>query len=202
MRRDPGESNLKDYLFFPLVLIVAILMVLGSIMVGANAPQCGPFGGADGPADYSFATIKGQNLCRMEGRKGYELQLANDILTIRGEAEENYGELVRSPQFKLGADLETVYAGQKLTISLQVKPTEGAGAMAFEAMYSTGKAGNSGWQRFDLIPDWQTYQFEYQVPEKLLENTVAYDYFAVRPVVPEKVRGIMIREIEFRRAGF
>ena len=69
-------------------------------------------------------------------------------------------------------------------------------------MYSAGKVGNSGWHRFELEPDWKTYTFEYVVPEKLLENAVAYDYFSIRPVVPEKVRGIMIREIEFRRSGF
>ena len=41
-----------------------------------------------------------------------------------------------------------------------------------------------------------------EVPDKLLENAVAFDYFSIRPVVPEKVRGIMIRQIEFRRSGF
>ncbi len=193
---------MRDLYFYPAILLIVSVMVAGSILVGMNAPQCGPLGGADGPADYSAATLSGQNLCRIEGRKGYALSLADDILTIHGEAEENQGGIDRTPVFKLGPDLETAYAGRKLRISFEVKPTQRAGAVLFEAMYSAGKAGNSGWRRFQLSPDWQTYSFDYDVPDKLLENAVAFDYFSIRPVVPEKVRGIMIRQIEFRRSGF
>ena len=193
---------MKDAVFFPLIFAIAAGMVAGSLWLAGPVRQCGPLGGADGPADYGFAIVSGENFCRFEGRPGYELELSENLLTIYGSAVQNAEDIEASPTLTLGEDLETVYAGQTLTISLQVKPAERAGAMAFEAMYSTGKAGNSGWQRFALAPDWQTYQFEYRVPDKLLENAVAFDYFSVRPVVPEKVRGIIIREIEFRRAGF
>lgn len=193
---------MRDLYFFPMVIAIAGIMVAGSVWIGMDTPQCGPLGGADGPADYSAATLSGQNLCRVEGREGYTLDLADDILSIRGDAEANFGGVDRTPVFKLGPDLETAYAGRKLRISFEVKPTLQAGALQVEAMYSAGKAGNSGWQRFELSPDWQVFSFDYDVPDRLLENTVAFDYFSIRPVVPEKTRGIMIRKIEFRRSGF
>ncbi|MEL7112090.1 MAG: hypothetical protein AAGK93_03985, partial [Pseudomonadota bacterium] len=98
-------------------------------------------------------------------------------------------------------DLETVYSGHRLRVSLTVKPTTGAGAEAFEFNYSAGKAGDTGWIRFDLKPEWETYTAEIDVPRKLLENSAALDYLAVRPVVPEKTRGIELSEIRFRRLG-
>ena len=107
----------------------------------------------------------------------------------------------RNAHFRLGPDLETVYSGHKVRVSLTVKPTDGAGAQAFEFNYSAGKAGNSGWIRFDLKLDWDTYTAEIDVPRRLLENSISLDYLSVRPVVPEKTRGIELREIRFRRLG-
>ena len=124
---------MRDNQFFPLMLFIVSVMIGGSILIGAAAPQCGPLGGANGPEDYSFATLSGQDLCRVEGRKGYELLLADDVLTIRGEAEENYGDIDRTPVFRLGPDLETAYAGRKLLVSFEVKPTQRSGALRFEA---------------------------------------------------------------------
>lgn len=193
---------MKDIFFFPLALLVAIGMVAGAMMVGGNTQQCGPVGGADGPADYSSATVNGKDLCRMEGRRGFALDLSDDgVLKVSVEPQMPRDDPEQNPNFKLASDLELVYAGQKLRVSVTAKPTDGAGAEAFEVMYSTGKAGNSGWQRFTMKPDWDTYRFEYNVPEKLLEDAVAFDYLAIRPVGAEKTRSMLIKEVEFRRFG-
>lgn len=191
----------KDSVFYPLVATVVAAMVLSSLYLGWQQPQCGPFGGADGPEDYSLVILKGGDLCRMEAYLGYELDLEDDVLTIRAEQGANLFDVQKNAHFRLGPDLETVYAGHKLRISFTVKPTNGAGAEAFEFNYSTGKAGDTGWTRFDLKPEWETYTAEVDIPRKLLENTVALDYLSVRPVVPEKIRGIELREIRFRRLG-
>ena len=192
---------MKDSVFYPLIAIVVAAMVLSALFLGWRQPQCGPFGGADGPDDYSLIILEGSDLCRMEGYIGYDLSLEDDVLTIRAEHDANLADVQRNAHFRLGPDLETVYAGHKVRISVTVKPTDGGGAEAFEFNYSTGKAGNSGWIRFDLKPDWETYTAEIDVPRKLLENNVALDYISVRPVVPEKTRGIELREIRFRRLG-
>lgn len=192
---------LKDSVFYPVIAVVVALMIASSMYLGLQRPQCGPFGGADGPDDYSLIILKGQDLCRMQDHIGFDLELENDVLEIRASEEANFPNVQQNAHFELGPDLETVYAGHKLRISLTVKPTDEAGAQAFEFNYSAGKAGDTGWTRFDLKPEWETYTAEVDVPRKLLENTVALDYISVRPVVPEKTRGIELSEIRFRRLG-
>ena len=192
---------MRDFVFYPIMAAIVVTMVISSLYLGWQQPKCGPFGGADGPADYSLIILKGQDLCRMDGFEGFELNLEDDVLTIRAEEGANDADVQRNAHFRLGPDLETVYAGHKLRISLTVKPASGAGAEAFEFNYSAGKAGDTGWIKFDLKPDWDTYTAEVDIPRKLLENTGALDYISVRPVVPDKTRGIELSEIRFRRLG-
>lgn len=192
---------MRDFIFYPVIAAIVAVMVIGSLYLGWQQPKCGPFGGADGPADYSLIILKGQDLCRMDGYEGFELNLEDDVLTIRAEAEANFADVQSNAHFRLGPDLETVYAGHKLRISFTVKPTNGGGAEAFEFNYSTGKAGDTGWIQFDLKPEWDTYTAEVDIPRKLLENAAAIDYLSVRPVVPDKTRGIELSEIRFRRLG-
>ena len=192
---------MRDFVFYPIMAAIVVTMVISSLYLGWQQPKCGPFGGADGPADYSLIILKGQDLCRMDGFEGFELNLEDDVLTIRAEEGANDADVQRNAHFRLGPDLETVYAGHKLRISLTVKPASGAGAEAFEFNYSAGIAGDTGWIKFDLKPDWDTYTAEVDIPRKLLENTGALDYISVRPVVPDKTRGIELSEIRFRRLG-
>jgi hypothetical protein len=199
--RAAGAYTLKDIVFFPLAILVAALMIGGAMMVGGDAPKCGPVGGAGGPADYRFARVEGANLCRMEGRKGFEVNLNDDILTITAEPKPPLPDYDQNPHFVLAGDLETVYAGQILKVSVTAKPSVGAGAEAFEVLYSTGNAGDSDWPTFQLRPDWQTYDFTFNVPQKLLESAVAFDYLAIRPVPGEKARSLEIKDIEMRRFG-
>ena len=192
---------LRDSVFYPVIGIVVAIMVLSSFYIGWQQPKCGPFGGANGPDDYSLIILKGQDLCRMDGYLGYEIELDEEVLTIRAEADAAYADVRQNAHFRLGPDLVTVYSGHKLRISFTVKPTSGAGAEAFEFKYSAGNAGDTGWTRFDLKPEWETYTAEVDIPRRLVDNSEALNYLSVRPVVPEKIRGIELSEIRFRRLG-
>ena len=192
---------LRDSVFYPVIALIVGAMVVSALYLGWRQPQCGPFGGADGPEDYSLIILSGQDLCRVQGAEGYDLELEDNVLTIRADAEANFVDVQENAHFVLGPDLETVYTGYKVRVSLTVKPTSGAGATAFEFNYSAGKAGDTGWIRFDLKPDWDTYTAEIDVQRRLLESNVSFDYISVRPVVPEKIRGIELSEIRFRRLG-
>jgi len=192
---------LRDIVFYPLVVMIALIMIGAAVYEGWTQPKCGPFGGADGPEDYSLIILNGGDLCRMEAYLGYDLELNGDVLTIRADDTTNVASVQHNAHFRLGPDLENVYAGRTLRISLTVKPSDGFGAREFEFNYSAGKPGDTGWTRFELTPDWDTYTAEVQIPRKLLENANAFDYFSVRPVVPDKTRAIDLREIRFRRLG-
>ncbi len=201
------ESRLlKDIVFFPVAILLALLMVGGAMQVGAGVPLCGPVGGANGPEDYSIAIIQGRDLCRMEAVYGHELtqsapEKPQNTLRILAEPDALRNDVEASAHFKLGPDLETVYAGQILRVTIRAQPSPERGALAFEFNYSTGKAGDTGWHRFYLEPGWKDYTHTIEIPNKLLESTVALDYFAIRPVIAEKPRAIEVEKITFERLG-
>ncbi|MEC7291060.1 MAG: hypothetical protein VXW22_13305, partial [Pseudomonadota bacterium] len=72
---------MKDAVFYPLVALLAVLMIGAAMIEGWSQPKCGPFGGADGPADYSLIILNGGDLCRMEAYLGYDLELKDEVLT-------------------------------------------------------------------------------------------------------------------------
>ena len=195
------SADLKDQIFYPVAIALAIGMVLISLIEGWSQPKCGPFGGANGPADYSLIILSGGDLCRMEANFGYELDLVDDVLTIEAEEGAAQSDVQDNAHFRLGPDLETAYAGHKVRLSFTIKPSRDFGAQAFEFNYSAGNPGDTGWTRIELKPEWDTYTAEIEVPRRLIENEVAFDYLAIRPVVPEKTRSIDLREIRFRRLG-
>lgn len=195
---------LNDRLFFPLALLVAMVMVGGALLVGSGQPACGPMGGANGDDSYRIVTIQSDDLCRIVagGESDIELFTTDDgrsVVSIEMEGDAQRDAAENSPHFKLGPDLETVYAGQTIAITLMARPAERSGAVAFEVKYSTGKAGDSGWHQFYLEPDWQRFTFSFDVPEKLLKQSVALDYLAIRPVAGDKPRGIWIESISIAR---
>ena len=71
--------------------------------------------------------------------------------------------------------------------------------MEMQANYSAGRVGESGWRQFALRPGFTDFVFEYDVPVATGEQGV--DYFAVRPVVPEKLRGLLIERITIDRVS-
>lgn len=195
---------MKDRVFFPLTIGVALFMVGGAMMVDADKPPCGPFGAAAGDGTYREIVMAGRDLCRMEAAFGHELvqsapERQTNTLTIFADPGSLRGEVEASAHFKLGPDIENVLAGRFVTITISARPSAQRGAEAFEFNYSTGKAGNTGWYRFDMRPGWQDYTHTVELPEKLLETVVAEDYLAIRPVLEEKRRGVEVRKITFVR---
>jgi hypothetical protein len=80
---------------------------------------------------------------------------------------------------------------------VRARPADDHGATQIQTDYSAGRVGESGWQVFDLQPDFEEFSFEYDVP--LIEGDQGVDYFAVRPVVPNKTRALLVEEIRFER---
>ena len=70
---------MKDIIFYPLIGLLVLAMAIAAMYQGWTQPKCGPFGGAEGPADYSLIILNGGDLCRMEGAQGYELDLDNEV---------------------------------------------------------------------------------------------------------------------------
>ena len=195
--------QMKDYLFFPLALVLALAIVAAAALPGRDRLSCGSVSGAG--TNYQTVTVSGDDLCRMEaaGQADIDLQRSNGsiqstIITVGAGLLGDRPE--RNPHFRLAADLENVYAGSRIRVTVEARPGPESGATAFEVNYSAGQEGNSGWRAFDLQPDYQAYSFTWNVPERLIADQ-AVDYLAIRPVVPEKSRTVEIRSVKFDRLG-
>lgn len=197
---------MKDYVFFPFALLVAVGMVIAAMSVGYDEPKCGPMGGAKGPDDYSRIEVSAGDLCRVTSVRPGQVELLTtrrrlDAVRIT-VGDDELDELVeRGPHLVLGPDLETVFAGQNLTVSLTARSSAAAGSATLEVNYYTGKAGGSGWRPVALSPDWKTYQLEVRVPEKLLKETVALDYLGLRPAPGQGRTSFEVRDIVLERHG-
>ena len=190
---------MSDRVFFPLMFLIAAAMVLVALQPGADALPKGPVGGAN--SDYVTITVEGDQLNRVvaggEAGLGYIERDGEKFLKIESYAGFQDDNPVKGPHFELDSDLESVFADHEVEITLTVRPAIRKGAHAFQANYSTGRDGESGWQTFDMYPDWRDYSFIYRLPSK--KGEVAFDYLGLRPVVPEDMRSIEVKRVKFRR---
>lgn len=192
---------MSDRIFFPLITLLAIALVGLALQPAMGALPSGPVSVGDG--NYSVVTVDGLQLNRMEAAGESQIDLVRDdgephlrIETLAGRLPD---DPLRGPHFPLEADLEVQFAGHALTVEIRARPGETRGATQMMVNYSTGRDGESGWQVFDLQPDWQRFSFTYDVPIKTGAN--ALDYLAIRPVTPDKSRVLLVERVVFRRGA-
>lgn len=189
-----------DKFFFPLIILFAGGLVGLALSPQLDALPSGPV--SVGDMNYNQVVVEGVELNRMlaGGEAAVTLErngltdAALEIVTMAGVLPDDPR---LGPHFELAADLEVQFSGFEVEVLVTAKPGPERGALQMQVNYSTGRDGESGWQVFDLQPDWETFSFTYRVPVKSGEN--ALDYLAIRPVTPDKSRSILIDRIEFRR---
>jgi hypothetical protein len=192
---------MNDLLFFPLALAMALAIIASAALPGRDRLECGSVSGAG--TNYSSVIVAGNDLCRMNaaGQATLDLLKTDDTITairISSGAGLLGDRPDRNPHLRLAADLETQFAGYEVRVTITAKPSGDGGATAFQANYSVGPAGSSGWQTFRMVPDYQDYSFTWQLPRRT-QGENAVDYLAIRPVVPEKVRSVEISSVRFDR---
>ena len=193
---------MKDRIFFPLALLVAVGMVVVAIAPGIGRLPSGPVTG-DGQ-HYDRITISGKYLNKViaGGEAVTRLESGPDgrrVLYVDADAGALADSPELGPHFRLAADLELQFSGFTVRCTVRARPADDHGAMQMKTNYSAGRVGESGWQVFDLQPGFQDYSFDYDVP--LIEGEQGVDYFAIRPVVPEKSRALIVEQVSFERLG-
>lgn len=191
---------MKDRLFFPLTVLLVILLVWLAFLPGIGRLPSGAVAG-DGvnydriviADDYLNKVISGGDaITRLErGPDGQYLLYVEAAAGALADAPE------LGPHFRLGGDIELQMAGHRIRVTLRVRPALDRGATRILSNYSTGRAGESGWQALPLVPDFTDVSFEYDVPAVTGEPGV--DYLAIRPEVPEKVRALLIEQVVIER---
>jgi len=79
----------------------------------------------------------------------------------------------------LNSDYERAFAGEKLRMTITARQSRSQPLEEFDMGYFTAGAGDSGWFRRALTPDWQDYSFEFT--PGLPKATADIDYFGVWP---------------------
>ncbi len=191
---------MRDRIFFPLAGVLVILMVFVALQPGIGRLPTGAVAG-DG-ISYDRIVIEGRYLNKVIAGGDARTRLLRTpergyVLQIDAEA----GALLEAPElgphFRLAPDIEVQFSGRKIRATVRARPAPDQGAMRIWANYSAGRAGESGWQTFSLQPEFTDFTFEYQVP--VMSGEQGVDYFGIRPVVPEKRRGILVERITLER---
>ena len=99
------------------------------------------------------------------------------------------------PHFRLAPDIESVFSGNQIKILIEARSTGSSDERAFELNYFSGPKGASGWQRYELLPTYSQFVFDYTVPKASQEQGV--DYLAIRPVAGASAEQVEIRDITF-----
>lgn len=193
---------MRDRLFFPLAGLLVLLMVGLAVQPGIGQLPTGSVAG-DG-MHYDRIVIDGAYLNKVIAGGDARTRLLRTadrgyLLEISAEADALLEAPEQGPHFRLAPDIEVQFSGRKIRVTVRARPAADQGAMQIRVNYSAGRAGESGWKQFDLQPGFTDFTFDYDVPVASGEQGV--DYIAVRPVVPEKRRGILVESIVLERIG-
>ncbi len=190
---------MRDHLFFPLALLLAAGMVVLAVLPARGALPSGPI--SVGNLDYSEITVDGVDLNRIQTGGDADITLVRLGPTLVLQVATRAGALsedpLLGPHFPLAADIEAQFAGFPVEVTVRARPGLDGGAMQMQANYAARSGQESGWQVFDLKPEFADFTFRYKVPERSGEPGL--DYLAIRPVTPEKRRGILVEHVTFRR---
>jgi hypothetical protein len=193
---------MKDRIFFPLALLLAVGMVVLAIWPAIGRLPDGPITG-DG-ANYDRVTVRGEFLNKILAGGDATTELVRDrndeyLLYIEAQAGLLGPDVEDGPHFRLASDLEVQFSGHRIRCTVRMRPADQRGAMQAKVNYAVGREGDSGWQVFDLEQGFEDFSFEYVVPTHVGDQ--GFDYFAIRPVVPEKSRALVVESVTFERVG-
>ena len=189
---------MKDRFFFPLALLLAAALVMIAMVPALGRLPTGAIGCSS--VNYKQCVIEGVDLNRAVAGGDADLQLlnGNTRLRITAAAGALQDDPEQNPHFRLASDIEVQFSGFEVEVEIVASPAADAGAMDMQANYRAGRVGESGWIDFKLLPGLNSYSFNYNVPLTVSDER-GFDYFAIRPAVPDKTRAIEIERITFTR---
>ena len=191
-----GGGALSDRVFFPLAFTVAIAMI---VTAAWRPPQTCPSGSVSVSSTYyKVIELSDKQLNRFfESEYTAKSPCSTDpgyVLALTTPAGSTYPPSPDvGPHFRMAPDIEAVFSGNQLKIIIEARSSSEAPAL--ELNYHSGPEGTSGWERFDLTPEYRQYIFDYKVPKASQGQGV--DYFALRPFRSETDQTVEIRKVTF-----
>ncbi len=195
---------MRDRVFFPLAFILASAFIFMALQPFADRPPTGPLSCGNCPNKEDI-TASGRELNRfLPGtNRGTELVTppggTGPVLRITRQASEVYEDPRTGPHLVLAEDLEFAFEARPVEIVIEARSAGDFPASKFEANYFARAEGESGWQPFELTPEFKAYAFTFSVPRR--GPAVGYDYLGIRPVAPDKRRTMEVRSVRFHTVG-
>ena len=146
---------MKNWLFYPLSALVIVLMISYALS----------FSTVSEPVDPNIYELSSDSLTELFPSPGTTVQLANDTngavayAVLTGQLNRENAPPSAGVFGTLGPVHEKNFAGAPIRITIRARQGQFDPSEAFEAAYFTSGAGDSGWQRFQLSPDFADYSF-------------------------------------------
>jgi hypothetical protein len=194
---------MEDRLFFPLAAALAGAFVFMALNPLAERLPTGPVSG--GGRNVMDLIVAGDELHRFVpgNYNGIAFERAQgdqpSLLRITRRAGEDYQDPRSGAHLVLAEDLEYAYEKRTIEVHIEARSAGDFPAGQFEADYFAKSEFETGWVKFDLTPEFQTYTFKYEAPQR--GETEGYDYVGIRPVTPDKQRIMEVRSVRFVGAG-
>lgn len=188
---------MQDRLFFPLAFVLASTFIFMALQPFAERVPSGPVSG--GGRNAEDITVEGKELSRfLPGNyDGLDLiSAAGDapaVLRITRQATETYEDPRSGPHVVFAEDIEYAMSHRRIQIDIVARSAGDFAASQFEANYFAKAEFETGWKVFDLTPDFKTYRFVFDTPER--GEVEGYDYIGIRPVTPDKHRIMEVRSV-------
>ncbi len=195
---------MPDKLFYPLMLLIAGAVVATALLPGMDRKPSGSvsFSAEEAKAGYQQLVIEGDELHKMVAGGEADIAFVEAPGGLQAVITAGAGMLsddpLRGPHYRLAADAENVFQNKRVRVTVRAKPGTVRGASQLRMNYSTGRQGESGWIVRDLQPGFTEVSFEFLVPAKDTDE-LTNDYLAIRPVVPDKTRELIIDRIVIER---
>ncbi len=195
---------MRDILFFPLAAALAGAFIFMALDPYGERLPSGPVSG--GGRNAEDVTISGAELNRFVVGEGggvtIDIGKAGDgdvILRIDREASATYEDPRLGPHLVLAEDVEFAMESRPIEVIIEARSAGEFPASRIEANYFSKTEGTSGWQGFDLTPEFQPYTLTYFTPKR--GGDMGYDFIGIRPVTPDKHREMEVRSVRIRAAG-
>ncbi|OYW89467.1 MAG: hypothetical protein B7Z22_00025 [Hyphomonas sp. 32-62-5] len=196
---------MRDILFFPLAAALAGAFVFIALDPYGERLPSGPVSG--GGRNAEDILISGVELNRFVVGEGGGVTIdvgeaagaGEATLRIDREASATYEDPRLGPHLVLAEDVEFAMESRPIEVIIEARSAGEFPASRFEVNYFSKTDGGSGWQGFDLTPEFQPYTLTFFTPKR--GGDMGYDFVGIRPVAPDKHRELEVRSVRIRTTG-
>jgi len=170
---------LKDRFFYPVAALIALGMVLFALSFAQKVDLSDELIWAEG------YVMEGEDLARLTEQPGtqaaFNAAVGDEPAFARLTSTTARVNLPPGPGIfaPLGPDYERAFSGRLLRLTVTARPSRINPLDEFDMAYFSAGAGDSGWKRRVLEPDWAEYTMEFKPGLRTADPDL--DYFSIWP---------------------